>query len=195
MEPAFLLPLESESEDDIERHSLGYLTGVLLCLYTATVVSLANILQVRLMSRPQGEEEACWTSHHLMIVSGQSPPPLCSLSTCDDPRCVECAAGSALAPSTPRSPTLRSPHPCLGPRPGAAWLGAADPHRGVAHRVRSIRAAAPHPGHHAQVHGDLPQPGLGVPLLGPRPTPRLSSGITSGNYLLRTFIFYINISC
>ena len=73
MEPAFLLPLESESEDDIERHSLGYLTGVLLCLYTATVVSLANILQVRLMSRPQGEE-ASWTSHHLMIVSGQSPP-------------------------------------------------------------------------------------------------------------------------
>ncbi len=74
MEPAFLLPLESESEDDIERHSLGYLTGVLLCLYTATVVSLANILQVRLMSRPGEEEAASWTSHHLMIVSGKSSP-------------------------------------------------------------------------------------------------------------------------
>ena len=76
VEPAFLLPLETESEDDIERHSLGYLVGVMLCLYTATVVSLANILQVRLMSRTvtEGEEEARWTSHHLMIVSGRSPP-------------------------------------------------------------------------------------------------------------------------
>ena len=72
VEPAFLLPLETESEDDIERHSLGYLVGMGLCLYTATVVSLANILQVRLTSRPgEGEEEARWTSHHLMIVSGK----------------------------------------------------------------------------------------------------------------------------
>ena len=73
MEPAFLLPLESESEDDIERHSLGYLTGVLLCLYTAIVISLSNILQVQLMHRGEEEGEANWRNDHLMIVSGKSP--------------------------------------------------------------------------------------------------------------------------
>ena len=119
MEPAFLLPLESESEDDIERHSLGYLTGVLLCLYTATVVSLANILQVRLMSRPQGEE-ASWTSHHLMIVSGQSPPYV------QCPHVMTPGVWSVLLallslPLLP-APLLSSPHTLVS-APGLALLG------------------------------------------------------------------------
>ena len=74
VEPAFILPLEeTESGDDIERHSLDYLSGVLLCLYTAIVISLSNILQVQLMHRGKEEGEANWSNDHLMIVSGKSP--------------------------------------------------------------------------------------------------------------------------
>ena len=74
VEPAFILPLEKteESEDDIERHSLDYLSGVLLCLYTAIVISLSNIIQVHLMHRGEEEGEARWSNDHLMIVSGKS---------------------------------------------------------------------------------------------------------------------------
>ena len=39
--------------------------GVALCLYTATVVSLANILQLRLM------RGAGWGNDHLMMASGK----------------------------------------------------------------------------------------------------------------------------
>ena len=74
VEPAFILPLEeTESGDDIERHSLDYLSGVLLCLYTAIVISLSNILQVQLMHRGEEGGEASWSNDHLMIVSGKSP--------------------------------------------------------------------------------------------------------------------------
>ena len=69
VEPALLLPLgglgEAESDDDLERRGLDYLGGVALCLYTATVVSLANILQLRLM------RGAGWGNDHLMMASGK----------------------------------------------------------------------------------------------------------------------------
>ena len=68
VEPALFLPLDGlggEESDDLERRGLGYLGGVALCLYTATVVSLANILQLRLMRC------AGWGNDHLMMASGK----------------------------------------------------------------------------------------------------------------------------
>ena len=68
VEPALLLPLGGlggVESDDMERRGLGYLGGGALCLYTATVVSLANILQLRFM-RGTG-----WGNDHLMMASGK----------------------------------------------------------------------------------------------------------------------------
>ena len=68
VEPALLLPLGGlggAESDDTERRGLSYLGGVALCLYTATVVSLANILQLRLM------RGAGWGNDHLMMASGK----------------------------------------------------------------------------------------------------------------------------
>ena len=68
VEPALLLPLGGlggAESDDMERRGLDYLGGVALCLYTATVVSLANILQLRLM------RGAGWGNDHLMMASGK----------------------------------------------------------------------------------------------------------------------------